>query len=252
MHRSLFWSLLLLPLVLRVTATPPNAAAASPGGSIAELSSVSASADDGSAPPASRPDAGSSKQPEAPATKPAEPDKKYGDLVAAIETSKGTIKVELAVNAVPRLVAHFANLAERRFYDGLEFHAVSRGTQVHSGDPTGTGNGDCGYRLPKQFHKSIFFDKPGILGLWTTTDTVSSQFFITLTPMAAKYNVRQAGIGRITEGLDVAGSLKEHDKVKSVRIEGDWAKLKEDFAKELAEWNRVLDEREKGKGKEGE
>jgi peptidyl-prolyl cis-trans isomerase B (cyclophilin B) len=168
-------------------------------------------------------------------------EKKFPDLAAIIETDRGAIKAELAVEVVPQLVAHFANLAERRFYDGLTFHAVSKGVQVHSGDPTGTGDGGCGIRLPKKFHKSMLFEKPGVLGLWSTTSQCSSQFFITLMPMANKYNLRQAGIGRVVEGLDVASRLVEGDRVKTVRIEGDQTKLREAFSSDLAAWNRALD-----------
>lgn len=192
------------------------------------------------APPAAPPPTAAEGAPPKPADpKPSE--QKYPELVAVIDTSAGIIKVRLAPNEVPKLVAHFANLANRHFYDGLKFHSVARGVQIHSGDPTGTGEGGCGYSVPRSFHKDLLYDKPGVLGLWTARQPPSSQFFITLAPNPRKHDLNQPGIGHVFEGLDVASRIKEGDVVKTIRIEGDASKLLADLAVDVAKWNGILD-----------
>jgi len=182
----------------------------------------------------------SAPEPSTPAA-PAPAGEKYPPLTAIIETSRGVIKIDLGTNDVPRLVAHFVNLADRKFYDGLVVHALSAGMQVHSGDPSGTGDGGCGYTLPKLFDRDMLYAKAGVLGLWTTGAEVSSQFFITLAPNPAKYNLLIPGIGHVVEGLDVAKELRKGDTVTTIRIEGDIARLKAAFASDLSRWNAVLD-----------
>lgn len=45
-------------------------------------------------------------------------------LVALFKTSKGTIKVNLFADKTPLTVASFVNLAQRGYYNGLNFHRV--------------------------------------------------------------------------------------------------------------------------------
>ena len=46
------------------------------------------------------------------------------DLIANIQTSKGLIRVRLHAQQTPVTVASFVNLAQRGYYDGLNFHRV--------------------------------------------------------------------------------------------------------------------------------
>ena len=45
-------------------------------------------------------------------------------LQANIQTTKGTIHLELFPDQTPKTVANFINLSQRGFYDGLNFHRV--------------------------------------------------------------------------------------------------------------------------------
>jgi len=49
-------------------------------------------------------------------------------LVALFKTSKGTIKVNLFADKTPLTVASFVNLAQRGYYNGLNFHRVTAST----------------------------------------------------------------------------------------------------------------------------
>ena len=43
-------------------------------------------------------------------------------LIAHFDTERGPIRIELAADKAPLTVANFVNLAQRGYYDGLNFH----------------------------------------------------------------------------------------------------------------------------------
>ncbi len=100
--------------------------------------------------------------------------------VATIETSKGTIRIELHADKVPKTVANFEKLAGEGFYDGLKFHRVIADFMVQGGCPLGTGTGDPGYKFDDEFHPDLKHDGPGVLSMANSgPNTNGSQFFIT-------------------------------------------------------------------------
>ncbi|MHA1442175.1 MAG: peptidylprolyl isomerase, partial [Candidatus Heimdallarchaeota archaeon] len=78
---------------------------------------------------------------------------------AIIETTKGTIEIDLFDEETPNTVKSFVSLIEKGFYDGLTFHRVLDDFVIQGGCPQGTGTGGPGYKIPcetntgKQFHK---------------------------------------------------------------------------------------------------
>jgi cyclophilin family peptidyl-prolyl cis-trans isomerase len=60
---------------------------------------------------------------------------------AAIQTNKGTIRVELYESDAPKTTENFITLAGKGYYDGVIFHRVIKGFMIQGGDPTGTGRG---------------------------------------------------------------------------------------------------------------
>ena len=66
---------------------------------------------------------------------------------AVINTSAGTITVELLAQEAPRTVNNFVFLAREGFYDNVIFHRVIDGFMIQGGDPTGTGAGGPGYQF---------------------------------------------------------------------------------------------------------
>ncbi|RME45884.1 MAG: peptidylprolyl isomerase, partial [Deltaproteobacteria bacterium] len=73
-----------------------------------------------------------------------DPEKTYH---VTMETSKGTIELELFAREAPRTVNNFVFLSREGFYDGTTFHRVIRNFVIQGGDPTGTGRGGPGYRF---------------------------------------------------------------------------------------------------------
>ncbi|MBU6417628.1 MAG: peptidylprolyl isomerase, partial [Xanthomonadaceae bacterium] len=104
-------------------------------------------------------------------------------LTATFQTSKGPIHVRLFDDKAPLTVANFVNLAQRGFYDGLNFHRVIADFMIQGGCPLGTGTGGPGYQFEDEFVPGLSFDKPGKLAMANAGPaTNGSQFFITVAP----------------------------------------------------------------------
>ena len=60
---------------------------------------------------------------------------------ATMETSMGTITLELDDEKAPETVANFVKYAQDGHYDGTIFHRVIDGFMIQGGDPLGNGTG---------------------------------------------------------------------------------------------------------------
>jgi len=138
--------------------------------------------------------------------------------VATIETSKGTIRLELYDDKVPKTCANFEKLASDGFYDGLKFHRVIDNFMVQTGCPLGTGTGDAGYKFDDEFHNDLKHDGPGVLSMANAgPNTNGSQFFITHVETAwldGKHSV----FGKVVEGLDVVNAVRQGDSMVKVTV----------------------------------
>ena len=126
---------------------------------------------------------------------------------ATIETTQGTIRIELFEDKAPKTTKNFIDLAEKGFYDGVVFHRVIDGFMIQGGDPTGTGRGGPGYKIDDEFHKDLKHDDKGILSMANAgPNTGGSQFFITLaaTPWLDR---KHAIFGKVTEGMDIVEKI---------------------------------------------
>jgi len=164
-------------------------------------------------------------------------------LVATVETSKGTIRINLLPDVAPMTVANFVNLSRRGFYDGLKFHRVIADFMVQGGCPQGTGTGGPGYKFKDECSKSARHDAPGKLSMANAgPGTNGSQFFIThvATPwLDGKHTVFGAVQGDADQS--VVDSIAQGDTIKSITISGDADALLASMAEQIAAWNRTLD-----------
>src|SRR5262249_52269707 len=77
--------------------------------------------------------------------------------VAVIETTAGTIKIELLDDISPKTAENFEQLANRGFYNGTIFHRTISGFMIQGGDPKGDGTGGqtaSGAPLPNEIRQS--------------------------------------------------------------------------------------------------
>ena len=99
------------------------------------------------------------------------------EYTATMETSKGTIVLELFASEAPKAVNNFVFLAREGFYDGVIFHRVISGFMIQGGDPTGTGMSGPGYRFDDEPVNRRYL--AGTLAMANAgPNTNGSQFFI--------------------------------------------------------------------------
>src|SRR5574337_343027 len=136
-------------------------------------------------------------------------------LTATFQTSKGPIRVRLFDDKAPVTVANFVNLAQRGYYDGLNFHRVIADFMIQGGCPNGTGPGTNG-----------------------------SQFFITHVP-TPWLDGRHTVFGEVEAADDqkVVDAIAQGDTIEKVAVEGDAAALLAAQAERVKQWNAVLDAR---------
>jgi peptidylprolyl isomerase len=156
-------------------------------------------------------------------------------LYAQMDTSQGTIILQLEYEKTPITVANFVGLAEgtkpystnggepedqdgRPYYDGLVFHRVIPDFMVQGGCPDGIGSGGPGYKFDDEIDDTLQHDNPGILSMANAgPGTNGSQFFIThvATPwLDGKHTV----FGHVVEGQDIVDAVEQGDEIKTVKI----------------------------------
>ena len=161
-------------------------------------------------------------------------------LIATFDTDRGPIRIQMEPEKAPLTVANFANLAQRGFYDGLNFHRVINDFMVQGGCPQGTGTGGPGYRFEDETSNGLSHDR-GVLSMANAgPGTNGSQFFITHVP-CPWLNGKHTVFGKVLEGMDVVDSIKQGDKIKSVKLEGDVDAAIAAKADRVADWNKTLD-----------
>jgi cyclophilin family peptidyl-prolyl cis-trans isomerase len=135
---------------------------------------------------------------------------------AYVRTSRGELRIELAVLDAPRTVANFIALVRKGFFDGVRLHRVVPDFVVQDGDPRGDGEGGPGYAIRDELNERPYLR--GTVGMaldWK--DTGGSQFFITHSPqphLDARYTV----FGQVVEGMAVVDRLEPWDVIQSVRV----------------------------------
>ena len=129
---------------------------------------------------------------------------------ATIETSQGTIELELFADDAPETVANFTRLAGEGFYDGLVFHRVIRDFMIQGGCPQGTGTGGPGYTFDDEIndHRIV----RGTLAMANAgPNTNGSQFFIVTAEATPWLDGKHTAFGQVTSGMDVIDRIEEVD-----------------------------------------
>jgi cyclophilin family peptidyl-prolyl cis-trans isomerase len=135
--------------------------------------------------------------------------------VVVMDTSLGTIKIELFAKEAPVTVKNFLQYVDDKFYDGTIFHRVIPGFMIQGGGFT-PGLKEKQTREPiKNEAGNGLANKRGTLAMARTKDpdSASAQFFINL-----KYNdfldrakardkVGYAVFGQVIQGMDVVDKI---------------------------------------------
>jgi cyclophilin family peptidyl-prolyl cis-trans isomerase len=105
---------------------------------------------------------------------------------------------------------NFVNLAEYGYYDGVIFHRIVPGFVIQGGDPTGTGTGHPGYRIPDEPVVGKYGRGIVAMARSSQPNSQGSQFFIVVDDGAerALESARTYAIfGRVTSGMDVVDKI---------------------------------------------
>ena len=133
------------------------------------------------------------------------------DYQAVIETTQGTIRIDLFEEQVPQTVNNFIFLARHHYYDGIVFHRVLDGFMAQTGDPTGTGTGGPGYEFDDEIVEGLGHDARGTVSMANAgPGTNGSQFFITFGP-TPHLDGRHTVFGTVVEGDAVLDEITRID-----------------------------------------
>lgn len=137
-----------------------------------------------------------------------DPKKTY---VATMATSCGTITIQLDAASAPKTVNSFVFLARKGFFDGQYFTRLDTSIDVvQGGDPTETGGGGPGYRIPDELSGKESYVTGTVAMANGGANTGGSQFFLITGPNGKKLDANPAYtiFGKITGGLDVAQEIQ--------------------------------------------
>jgi dolichyl-diphosphooligosaccharide---protein glycosyltransferase len=137
-------------------------------------------------------------------------------LYARIDTSMGSMEIELFPASAPKTVANFVQLVDSGFYTQLVWHRIVKGFVIQTGDPNtrgGGGNestwgtGGSSQTVPLEIDPNLH-NYAGYLGMaHTSTSTfASSQFYINLannTALDGGYTV----FAKVISGMNTAYAI---------------------------------------------
>jgi cyclophilin family peptidyl-prolyl cis-trans isomerase len=146
--------------------------------------------------------------------------------VVIMETSKGTIKIELFEDKSPITVKNFLTYVDDKHYDGTIFHRVKDTFMIQGGGFDADGKEKKTRDPIKNEAGNGLSNKKGTIAMARTSDpdSATAQFFInTVDNGFLDKNDQSAGycvFGKVIEGMDVV------DKIRSVKTTGgrlsDW------------------------------
>jgi peptidylprolyl isomerase len=135
------------------------------------------------------------------------------DDTLILETTKGTVKIEMKPDLAPGHVARIKELVREGFYDGIVFHRVIDGFMAQTGCPHGTGTGGSGKKLKAEFNKEKHVRGTCSMARASDPNSGDSQFFICFED-ASFLNGQYTVWGAVTEGMENVDKIKRGEPVR--------------------------------------
>jgi peptidylprolyl isomerase len=141
-----------------------------------------------------------------------------------LETTQGPVVIAFRPDLAPGHVARITELAKSGFYDGVVFHRVIDGFMAQTGDPTGTGTGGSGKKLPAEFSREPHVRGTASMARAGHPDSADSQFFLCF-GNASFLDGQYTVWGQVVEGMENVDKIKRGepvrnpDRINSARIE---------------------------------
>ncbi|OLD54911.1 hypothetical protein AUI46_06735, partial [archaeon 13_1_40CM_2_52_13] len=138
-------------------------------------------------------------------------------IYATLDTTNGTIVVELYRAQAPKTVSNFVSLAQSNSYSYLVWHRIIANFVIQTGDPnTKNGGGDrntwgqgtSGQSVPFEYDSSLH-NNVGYVAMASTGVGVggSSQFYINVHDNSATLDGKYAVFGKVIAGMDAVNKL---------------------------------------------
>jgi cyclophilin family peptidyl-prolyl cis-trans isomerase len=147
-----------------------------------------------------------------------------------MQLTYGRVVIEMRPDLAPKHVARIKELVRQGFYDVTPFHRVIEGFMAQGGDPTGTGTGGSGKKLPAEFSNEKHVRGTVSMARSADPNSADSQFFIVFQDapwLDGKYTIW----GKVTEGMEFVDKIKRGegqngivqnpDKIISMKVAAD-------------------------------
>ena len=164
-------------------------------------------------------------------------------MTATMETSMGTIEIELYPEDAPKTVENFSKLAEKKYFDGMRIHRIAKNFVIQTGDDKskdpakaaewGTGGQSIWGKefadelnpMTKSYRDGY---KKGVLAMANRgPNTNTSQFFICLADVGLPHNYTI--FGKVIKGLDVVDKIGEVEIIPNPQMGPTDGRPKEDI-----------------------
>ena len=145
-----------------------------------------------------------------------------------METSKGSVTIEMRPDLAPAHVSRIKELTRQGFYDGLKFHRVIDGFMAQTGCPQGTGTGGSGKKLKAEFSQEKHVRGTVSMARSNDPNSGDSQFFICFGE-APWLNRQYTVWGKVVGGMDNIDAInkgeppRRPDTIVSMRVAADAA-----------------------------
>jgi len=136
------------------------------------------------------------------------------DNTIILETTKGTVVIQMRPDLAPGHVARIKELVRDHFYDGIVFHRVIEGFMAQTGCPQGTGTGGSGRKLKAEFNREPHRRGTVSMARAQNPDSGDSQFFICFGDarfLDGQYTVW----GQVTQGMENVDRIKRGEPVQN-------------------------------------
>ncbi len=139
---------------------------------------------------------------------------------AEIHTKKGVMKIEFFEKDAPNTVKNFIDLANKGFYDGLNFHRVIPNFVIQGGCPDGSGRKGPGYKIDCELDGDNQYHDRGVVSMaHSGRNTGGSQFFICHSrDQTAGLDRHHTVFGKVVEGLEVIDQIAQGDVMEKVVV----------------------------------
>jgi len=140
------------------------------------------------------------------------------DYYATVETSKGTLLLDLFEDKTPKTVNNFVFLAQNHFYDGLAFFNVIDNFVAQVGSPSDSIVGGPGYVFDDEIYTGFSHSEKGIVSMVNSgPNSNGSQFFITLGP-TPRLDRQNAIFAKVVAGIEVLDILQRTELAEPLAV----------------------------------